>query len=73
MARRSTMVLRDNIEHGICSLCGGPYDRYGHNPQPVKDDVDARCCDVCNATVVIPARLQAAGLLPRLRQQAKKD
>lgn len=48
-------------DHGIgvagkCSLCEGNYIFGGNNPQPVIDDYDARCCDVCNDTVVTPAR-----------------
>ncbi len=46
-------------EEGICSICGGPYDHYGHNPQPVRDSYDERCCDGCNGTYVIPVRLGA--------------
>lgn len=44
-----------------CCICGkdiiphpGHGWRHGHNAEPVKD---GRCCDDCNATVVIPARL----------------
>ena len=47
-----------------CSICeeeiekkyhnGKMYWDSGHNAQPVND---GRCCDVCNATVVIPARM----------------
>ena len=39
-----------------CSLCGSEYKDYGHNPEPIKDFKE-RCCDNCNATKVIPARL----------------
>ena len=38
-----------------CCICGADYGRYGHNPDPVKSS--GRCCDTCNATVVIPARI----------------
>jgi hypothetical protein len=38
----------------ICVICNQDIEGYGHNAQPVKD---GRCCDVCNSTVVIPARL----------------
>jgi len=40
----------------LCSICGFPYEGYGNNPQPVLDDYEARCCDRCNATVVVPER-----------------
>ena len=39
----------------ICCICGKKAEGYGNNPQPVKDK--GRCCDACNAEVVIPARL----------------
>lgn len=38
-----------------CSICGKKYDGYGNNAQPVND---GRCCDYCNAVVVIPRRMQ---------------
>ena len=42
-----------------CCICGADYGRYGHNPDPIKSS--GRCCDTCNATVVIPARLSMMG------------
>ena len=39
----------------LCSICGKPYEEYGNNAQPVND---GKCCDVCNATIVIPRRIQ---------------
>lgn len=47
-----------------CSICNneiekeivnGKVEQPGHNAQPVND---GRCCDNCNQTVVIPARLK---------------
>ena len=45
----------------LCSICTGPMELwypgatgYGHNAQPVND---GRCCNTCNATIVIPLRL----------------
>lgn len=40
-----------------CVICGGPYTGYGHNPEPIFPMSRGRCCDVCNATVVIPYRM----------------
>jgi hypothetical protein len=40
-----------------CSIYRKPYEGFGHDAQPVND---GRCCDVCNITVVIPMRLEAA-------------
>ena len=44
-------------EYHNCSICGAGFYGWGHNPQPVKKDVDARCCGFCNSMVVIPSRL----------------
>ena len=41
-----------------CSICGKGYDGYGNNAEPVNS---GRCCDDCNATQVIPARILAMG------------
>lgn len=41
----------------ICCICGKEYTGWGNNPYPVDKREDARCCDVCNDTQVIPARL----------------
>ena len=40
-----------------CCICGYRVGGYGNNPWPVSIEPDARCCDKCNSTVVIPARL----------------
>jgi len=39
---------------GKCSICGGKYDNYGNNSEPVNS---GRCCDKCNTVVVITVRL----------------
>jgi hypothetical protein len=46
----------------LCSICFGPLEpdktkpwQGGNNAQPVND---GRCCDSCNWTVVIPARMR---------------
>lgn len=38
-----------------CCICGKKLEGYGNNPWPVKED--GRCCDDCNAFVVVPARM----------------
>lgn len=45
-----------------CSICGKTFDGYGNNPYPIcdKDDFESRCCDSCNATHVIQARMAIA-------------
>jgi hypothetical protein len=39
----------------VCSICQITYYGWGHNAQPVNN---GRCCNVCNDTIVIPARLR---------------
>ena len=38
----------------ICSICQAPYKEFGNNAQPVNK---GRCCDECNTTVVVLARV----------------
>lgn len=40
----------------ICCICGKEHVGYGHNPNPVT--TDGECCDNCNVTIVIPARIK---------------
>jgi hypothetical protein len=48
----------------ICCLCNEEITpdasgwQYGHNPAPLGETEDDRCCDSCNYQEVIPARLQ---------------
>lgn len=39
-----------------CVLCKNEYRGHGNNPAPVVQE--GRCCDDCNSTRVIPARLK---------------
>lgn len=41
-----------------CCICGKICTDWGNDPWPVIEAEDARCCDECNATVVVPARLE---------------
>ena len=43
----------------VCSICGKTFTGWGNNPYPVTKGENDRCCDICNDTRVIPARLQA--------------
>ena len=38
-----------------CSFCKKEIDGYGNNPEPLKKFAQ-RCCDKCNANIVIPVR-----------------
>jgi len=55
----------ENTEKPIkCCLCGEDIAvtptgwRYGNNPQPLTDNDEDRCCDLCNSTKVIPKRIE---------------
>lgn len=55
------MITKSKIEHEIenekrCCLCHGEIDGYGNNPAPLSDKF--KCCNVCNTTKVIPARIE---------------
>lgn len=41
-----------------CCFCGEPIQGYGNNPYPANKEEDARCCDRCNLTIVIPKRFE---------------
>lgn len=45
---------KENKKIYVCSICGENYKGYGNNAQPVNN---GRCCDKCNAEVVIPIRI----------------
>lgn len=40
-----------------CCICGKRINGYGNNPAPVKDE--GVCCDRCNNTIVLAARIKA--------------
>ena len=43
-----------------CCLCGAECTGWGNNPYPCEPKFGGdRCCDECNSTKVIPARLRA--------------
>lgn len=41
----------------VCCICHKKFKGYGNNPAPVDNDLSHRCCDGCNDSIVIPARL----------------
>jgi hypothetical protein len=59
---------RNGVRYFGCCLCGDIFEGYGNNPAPLvtppDDDTewDEECCDNCNATKVIPARMKEMGL-----------
>ena len=46
--------MTENNSHNICAICGREYTGYGNNAYPA---TIGYCCDECNYTYVIPARL----------------
>lgn len=46
--------VADEIKY-TCCICGKEFTGWGNNPDPIKKS--GRCCDACNAEVVIPVRL----------------
>ena len=42
-------------DKNFCSICGKSYEGYGNNAEPINN---GRCCDYCNAMIVIPRRIQ---------------
>lgn len=53
-----------------CCICGKEINGYGNNPWPINNDVEARCCDDCNWSVVIPARIE--GLVAHEEKMKRK-
>lgn len=49
-------LIFENIRN-TCCICGKEFDGYGNNPYPYTDE-DGVCCDECNMTYVIPARIR---------------
>lgn len=41
-----------------CSICGKMFTGWGNNTWPVMTGDNDTCCDECNDTVVIPARIE---------------
>ena len=55
-------ICKNEIEKKYMTNIDGEKVMYwdnGHNAQPIND---GRCCDKCNATVVMAARFENAGL-----------
>ncbi len=47
-----------SMKNPVCCFCGKECENeYGNNPYPVDKDPKHVCCNNCNASIVIPARL----------------
>ena len=60
----------DTDDSPRCCICGAPIEGYGNDPWPVSEAIGDRCCDLCNMTVVMPARLK--GLQERKNEVPEK-
>lgn len=59
-----------------CCLCGANWIGWGNNPDPLGDVETDRCCDFCNQSKVLPARLKGIrreGLLTETPVTIYKD
>ena len=45
-------------EKHICCICGKEFIGWGNDPWPIANGEDDVCCDDCNYSEVIPARLE---------------
>ena len=73
-------VMEETLDHiGIkldenkeqeCVICHKPFEGYGNNAEPV---AEGRCCDECNAKVVIPARIEEINKHKKLDEAKEKD
>ncbi|MDO4527693.1 MAG: hypothetical protein Q4C03_02770 [bacterium] len=45
------------VHEFICCLCGKKFHGWGNNPYPVNKDAGTECCDSCDDTKVVPARI----------------
>ncbi len=49
------LYLHNEYKERVCPFCGKTFVGYGNNSAPVSKE---RCCDKCNKSVVIPARIK---------------
>ena len=53
IAYEEVMNVQNMIE---CVICNADIKDFGHNPDPINEG-KGRCCDSCNFSFVIPARI----------------
>lgn len=55
------MIKENSLNEQVCSICGQiMVGAFGNNAYPINDGI---CCNNCNYTVVIPARIELANKL----------
>ena len=52
----------------VCCLCGETFKGWGNNPWPLNENEEARCCDSCNGSLVIPARLARMEMAQKFKE-----
>ena len=68
------MTLRERIDNHVCCFCESELEHYegqdpmlwGNNPDNACPWEEARCCNYCNANIVIPVRLYTAQLIKQV-------
>ena len=51
--------MTENTKNPVCCICGCECEnKYGNNPWPVVKDENAKCCNHCDQTVVLPERIR---------------
>ena len=55
---KACSICGDEIEAHVNPITGEVFWTDGHNAYPI---TDGRCCDVCNANIVIPTRILGRG------------
>jgi len=56
-----------------CCLCGREYEGYGNDPWPISLGKNDRCCNKCNMTKVIPARIELIDMKNRRDAKTNKE
>jgi hypothetical protein len=57
--------LPARLELNLCCFCGQDFGQFGNNPEPLVAFDEGRCCNDCNSSRVIPARLSQLNLAQR--------
>ena len=56
-----------------CCFCGKDAGKYGNDPWTIYRGKKKRCCDECNLTYVIPARLDARAVVTKIQGAMKEE
>jgi hypothetical protein len=54
---KQSIKMNNPTSNTLCCFCKKDVGKYGNNPEPLFK-YPARCCDSCNATIVIMARIR---------------